>query len=175
MRAPDRRSVNARPRGSRASSAVARWLIFCFPAGLLMMWSDRCKWPRSVKSLISLGFAALMIAVLLPQTRPPERAQGGVEIVGLSPALEIQGPQPAEDAPQYEAYVPLYQPQNTLFVEPTPTPVPVYVYCNDGGEFYHVKGCRYVKINTPKVTLTQAASAGFKPCEKCHPPLLPDE
>jgi hypothetical protein len=171
MRAPDRRSAKARPRGNRANSAVVRWLIFCFPAGLLMMWSDRCKWPRHVKSLISLGFAALLLAVLLPQTQPPERAQGGVEIVGLAPALELQGPRPDENAPQYDAYVPVYQPQNTLFVEPTPTPVPIYVYCNDGGQYYHTAKCRYAKDTTPKVTLSQAVSAGFKRCKLCKPPV----
>lgn len=163
--------MKPKPRVSRASSAVVRWLIFCFPAGLLMMWSDRCKWPRSVKSMISVGFVVLLLAILLPQTKPPERAKGGVELVGLAPALEVQGPQRAESAPEFEAYVPVYQPEATLFVQPTPTPVPVYVYCNDGGEYYHAKGCRYVHGNTPKVTLGQAASAGFKPCPKCHPPV----
>jgi hypothetical protein len=134
------------------------------------MWGDRCKWPRSVKSLISVGFVVLLLAILLPQTRPPERATGGVELVGLTPALEVQGPQRDENAPEFEAYVPVYQPEATLFVQPTPTPVPVYVYCNDGGEYYHTKGCRYVRDNTPKVTLGQAVSAGFKPCPKCNPP-----
>jgi hypothetical protein len=140
-----------------------------------MMWSDRCKWPKAVKSLVSLGFAVLLLAVLLPQTRPPERAKGGVELVGLTPALEVQGPQLAEGSPEFEAYVPVYQPEATLFVQPTPTPVPVYVYCNDGGEYYHKKDCRYVKDTTPKVTLTQAVDAGFKPCQKCHPPKLDNE
>ena len=175
MRSPDRRSAKTKPRGSRANSAVARWLIFCFPAGLLMMWSDRCKWPRYVKSLISLGFAALILAVLLPQTKPPERAQGGVEIVGLSPAMELQGPQLEDGKPQYDVYVPVYQPEATLFVEPTPTPVPVYVYCNDGGQYYHTKDCRFKHATTPKVTLTQAVSAGFKACPKCNPPKLDNE
>ena len=140
-----------------------------------MMWSDRCKWPKAVKSAVSLGFAALLLAILLPQTRPPERVKGGVELVGLAPALELQGPQRAEGAPEFDAYVPVYQPEATLFVEPTPTPVPVFVYCNDGGEFYHKKGCRYVKDTTPKVTLDQAAAAGFKRCKSCDPPAPPDE
>ncbi len=175
MRSPDRRSTKAKPRVNRANSAVVRWLVFCFPAGLLMMWSDRCKWPRFAKTLISVSFAALLLAILLPQTRPPERVKGGVELVGLTPALEVQGPQLAEGAPQFDAYVPVYQPEATLFVEPTPTPVPVYVYCNDGGEYYHTKNCRYVKANTPKVTLGQAVAAGFKRCKTCRPPLPDDE
>jgi hypothetical protein len=136
-----------------------------------MMWSDRCRWPRYTKMLISLGFAALLTMVLLPQTMPPERASGGVEIVGLSPALEVQGPQMDPDATQYDVYVPVYQPEATLFVEPTPTPVPVYVYCNDGGQYYHTKNCRYTRTSTPKVTLGQAVAAGFKPCPKCKPPV----
>jgi hypothetical protein len=139
-----------------------------------MMWSDRCKWPRYAKSLISVGFVVLLLMILLPQTRPPERAKGGVELVGLTPAMEVQGPQRDENAPDFEAYVPVYQPEATLFVQPTPTPVPVYVYCNDGGEYYHTKGCRYTRNTTPKVTLGQAVSAGFKPCPKCNPPVEDD-
>ena len=175
MRATGHKGKKAKPRGNRANSAVVRWLIFCFPAGLLMMWSDRCKWPRYAKSLISLGFAAILLVVLLPQTQPPERATGGVEIVGLQPALELQGPPIDESAPQYDVYVPVYQPKNTLFVEPTPTPVPVYVYCNNGGKYYHTKNCRYVKDTTPKVTLNQAVAAGYKRCKLCDPPKLDDE
>ena len=139
------------------------------------MWSDRCKWPRYAKMVISLGFAAVLMMVLLPQTRPPERVKGGVEIVGLSPALELQGPQLDEGAPQYDVYVPVYQPEATLFVQPTPTPVPVYVYCNDGGQYYHTKKCRYTKGTTPKATLEQAVAAGFKRCKECKPPVLNDE
>jgi hypothetical protein len=175
MRAPNRRSLKQKPRGSRANSAVVRWLIFCFPAGLLMMWSDRCRWPRYVKMMVSLGFAAILMMVLLPQTQPPERVKGGVEIVGLSPALELQGPQLDEGAPQYDVYVPVYQPEATLFVQPTPTPVPVYVYCNDGGQYYHTKKCRYKKATTPKVTLNQAVTAGYKRCKVCKPPVLDSE
>jgi hypothetical protein len=139
-----------------------------------MMWSDRCSWPRAVKSAISVGFAALLLMVILPQTEPPEREKGGVQIVGLSAALEVQGPQIDENAPQYDVYVPRYQPETTLFVEPTPTPVPVYVYCNNGGEFYHTKKCRYTRDTTPKVTLDQAVSAGFKRCKQCDPPVPSD-
>ncbi len=72
----------------------------------------------------------------------------------------IAGPRPDENAPQYDAYVPVYQPQNTLFVEPTPTPVPIYVYCNDGGQYYHTAKCATRRI-TPKVMLSQAVSAGL--------------
>ncbi len=79
-----------------------------------------------------------------------------------------------DGSPQFDIYVPVYQPEATLFVQPTPTPVPVYVYCNDGGEFYHRKGCRYVKNTTPKVTLGQAVSAGFKRCKTCNPPAPPE-
>lgn len=153
----------------RANRAVLRWLIFCFPAGLLMMWSNRCTWPRVMKSAISLGMAAALLALVLPQTRPPERADGGVQIVSLQAAVDLQGPEPEFDE-DFEVYVPEYVPSAELIVEPTPTPEPIYVYCNDGGRYYHVKRCHYVKQTTPKVTLSQALNAGFKQCRECDAP-----
>lgn len=155
----------------RANRTVLRWLIFCFPAGLLMMWSDRCTWPRATKSLVSLAIAAVLTVVLLPQTSPPERVAGGVQIVSLQAALQAQGPkQQLAEGQDYEAYVPIYVPEKAVLVEPTPTPVPIYVYCNDGGRYYHSKECRYTKRTTPKVTLSQAVNAGFKKCESCNAP-----
>ena len=149
---------------------VLRGLIFCFPAGLLMMWGNKCRWPRALKCAISSVFALLLMAIVLPQASPPERAAGGVEIVSLVPAVEVQGPELAEGELPYEVYVPQYVPEKSIIVEPTPTPAPIYVYCNDGGQYYHTSKCRYVKDTTPKVTLSQAVSAGYKRCKECDAP-----
>lgn len=158
-------------RVSRYTKSVIRWLIFCFPAGLMMMWSDRCRWSRGLKSAISAGLCLLVVAVVLPQTLPPERARGGVEIVSLDPVAEVQGPrQQARDEGAYDLYVPSYVQPTSLVIQPTPTPEPVYVYCNDGGKNYHTQKCRYVKKTSARVTLTQAQEAGFTACTKCGAP-----
>lgn len=163
-----------RPVRSRAHRTVVRWLIFCFPAGLLMMWSDRCKWSRAVKSAISMGFALLLIALVLPQTQPPERVTSGVQMVGLKPSIEVYGPEPDDSLPEIQIYNPLREDAVRL-ITPAPTPEPIMVYCNDSGRFYHTQECRYVKKRTPDVTLSQALDAGYKPCEKCNPPTEEDE
>lgn len=156
---------------SRHTKAVVRWLIFCFPAGLLMMWSDKCRWPRVAKSLVSLGFACAVIAVLLPATLPPERAKGGVQLVSAEGAVELQGPvQASEDAGKYEVYVDPAIKRPTTVIEPTPTPTPIYVYCNTGGKYYHSKNCRYFKTGSARVTLSQALDAGFGQCKTCDAP-----
>ena len=168
---PDRTSRKQRRSVSRYTKSVIRWLIFCFPAGLLMMWSDKCRWSRALKSGISAGLCLLVLAVVLPQTLPPERPKGGVEIVGLNPVAEVQGPkQQACDEGAYEVYVPSYVQPTSLIIQPTPTPEPVYVYCNDGGKNYHARGCRYVKKTSARVTLSQAMDAGFTRCTKCNAP-----
>ena len=160
-----------RKKVSRYTKSVIRWLIFCFPAGLLMMWSDRCRWSRLTKSLVSLGLCLLVLAVVVPQTLPPERAKGGVELVSAVPVAEIQGPiQKESDEGAYELYIAPYVQPASLVVQPTPTPVPVYVYCNDGGKNYHTKDCRYVKKTSARVTLEQAVAAGFTGCAKCDAP-----
>ena len=156
---------------SNYSKSVIRWLVFCFPIGLMMMWTDRCRWHKAVKSAVTAVIACVLAAAILPQTLPPERKRGGVETVSLTAAYETQGPvQQIGSGDDYEVYVPVYVPQATLIVQPTPTPVPIYVWCNDGGRYYHNKNCRYVKKTTPRATLQQAISAGYSPCKDCNPP-----
>lgn len=155
-----------------ANLSVLRWLIFCFPAGLLMMWSNGCSWHRAIKSAVSLAFVAIVLALVLPQTRAPQPQLGGIQVVSLASAAEQVGPTMKAGATPYEAYVPKYSAKDSVLVEPTPTPFPVTVYCNDGGEFYHTKKCKYTKDTTPPATLLQAVNAGFKACKKCKPPTV---
>ncbi|MBR2529877.1 MAG: hypothetical protein IKE35_02500 [Lachnospiraceae bacterium] len=155
----------------RYEKTVVRRLLLCFPAGILNMWSRLCRWHIALKILITVFIAAFVVAVCLPQTMPPERAEGGVTLIRSDESDEVQGPvrQPDEYG-EYEVYVPVYVPQSTLVAEPTPTPVPIYVWANDGGKYYHNRNCRYVKKTTPRVTLAQAVRAGFLRCKVCNPP-----
>ena len=156
---------------SRYSKAVIRWLIFCFPAGILMMWSDRCRWPRAAKSGISCLFAVAIISVMMPFTLPPERPAGGVQLVSADSAVELQGPlQDEEDEGVYEVYIQTAIKPPSIIVEPTPTPTPIYVYCNDGGKYYHDDTCRYTKRKSARVTLGTALDAGFSKCKNCNAP-----
>ncbi|MDL2205726.1 hypothetical protein LJC33_02305 [Eubacteriales bacterium OttesenSCG-928-N13] len=134
-----------------------------------MMWSNRCPWNRVIKCGVSLVFVALVLLITLPMTRAPQIQSGGVQLVSLEGGDDLVGPTMQAGATPYEVYVPQFVPKKSVIVEPTPTPEPVWVYANDGGEYYHTKKCKYVKENTPKVTLIQAADAGFKQCKQCKP------
>ncbi|MEF9894904.1 MAG: hypothetical protein RSK76_10830 [Clostridia bacterium] len=137
-----------------------------------MMWSDRCRWSRMAKCTVSTMVAAFVALVIIPQTLPPERPKGGVEIVSQMPVAEALGPkQSVGPEGAYEVYLPDYVNPTTMIIEPTPSPTPVYVYCNNGGKKYHVKKCRYVKKGTGRVTLSQAIAAGYTRCPECDAPV----
>lgn len=165
------RKSEKRMRQNRFDRRLIFWLIFCFPAGLIKMWSNRCRWRRSTKMAVSMLVAAALILVILPQTQPPERPNGGVEMVMAKPNAQVYGPELTEDMPDISVYNPHGSESKSIYVvKPTPTPVPVTVYVNDGGKYYHTGECRYVKKSTPKVTLDAALDAGYKPCAECRPP-----
>ena len=160
-----------RSRKNRYSKAVIRWLVFCFPAGLLMMWSDRCRWNRVVKSSVSLGIALVLIVLISPLTRPPVRATGGIETVSREPVAELVGPEYKRGgADDLEDFAFTFIQPESIVVEPTPTPIPTYVYCNTGGKNYHGQKCKFVKPTSARVTLNQAMAQGFTQCKKCDAP-----
>lgn len=130
------------------------------------MWT-KTRWPRALKSAVSLAVAALLVAIFLPVTNPPEREIGGIQLVDAKPKVDIQGP----DAPADREIVEIYTPKQTVVViDPSPTPEPITVYCNNGGSYYHVKECTYVKEHTPTATLSEALDAGYHQCPDCDAP-----
>lgn len=169
------RTMRGKPkkkRRMRRSDRFVLWsLILCFPAGLVFMWTDRCRWSRTVKSGISLAIAAALAALFFVLPDPPERSTGGVEVVSLVPAMELYGPALPEDFESTDIYVPRGNEDYSIVAEPTPAPIPVYVYCNDSGKYYHTETCKYTKPTTPKVKLSQAIDQGFKRCSECNPPV----
>ena len=92
---------------------------------------------------------------------------GGVVLVGSSVEAEVYGPEAPADREVIEVYTPVRTP---IVLQATQEPEPVYVYCNDGGKYYHSEECRYVKENTPKVTLSRALDAGYSRCPDCSAP-----
>ena len=154
----------------RRSRTIRRWLLFCFPVGLLLMWSNRCQWQRWVKSAVSLGIACMV--VLLFTLRPPQPVQGGVKYAYTEAVTNIMGPTQTAGAEQYVAYVPKYIPKSTTIIAPTPEPDPFYVYVNDGGKYYHMKKCHYIKKTTPKFKLLDVVTRDFKRCKECNAPTV---
>ncbi len=45
------------------------------------------------------------------------------------------------------------------------------VYITKTGECYHNTGCSYLKSKI-EISLSEAVSAGYRPCSRCHPPKL---
>ena len=130
------------------------------------MWT-RARWPRIAKTAVSAAVALVLAAILVPMTDPPEREIGGIQLVDEEPKVEVYGP----EAPADREIIEIYAPRRTaLIVEPTATPAPVIVYCNNGGRYYHTADCKYVKEDTPYVTLTRAIEAGYTKCSECDAP-----
>ena len=120
------------------------------------MWT-RTPWKKHTKVAVSLLCCAALLFLVLPQTNPPERPDGGIVLVGSSVEAEVYGPEAPEGRDVVEVYTPIRTP---IVLQSTQAPDPVYVYCNDGGKYYHSEECRYVKENSPKVTLSRALDAG---------------
>ena len=157
----------ARRRKIEVSQALRiMFLIVCFPAGLMVMWSDRCRWSRWVKMLVSAAVALALIAILLPQTTPPDTPKSGITIVGMAEDKETYGPEVPANRLQVEVYSPRY---TALIIKADPTPTPRFVYCNQGGKYYHRMTCRYVTESSGAVTNHQALHAGYTPCPECDP------
>lgn len=163
----NRKKRARRRRGAYSTRRVVGWLIGCFPAGLYMMWSSKCRWHYTIKILTTVVIAALIVMIVLPQTEPPQRYVGGVQIISADD--DSLGPDPDDDFERIDFYS--YNViSDSVIAEPEPTPVPIYVYCNDGGKYYHNKECSYVKPTSARCTLLQALNAGYKQCKDCGAP-----
>jgi len=130
------------------------------------MWT-RTDWPRSLKTAVSAAAALLLVAILGPMTNPPERQTGGVHLVDEKPKVEVYGPEAPADREIIEIYAPRY---TAVILEPTATPEPITVFCNNGGRYYHTEDCKYVKEETPYVSLERAVQAGYTQCLECDAP-----
>ena len=77
----------------REDRRVLLWLLGCFPFGLVLMWRRGCRWPLAAKCAVSAVLALLVLAIILPQTAPKQKASGGIQLVGREPSVEIFGPE----------------------------------------------------------------------------------
>ena len=151
---------------TRDEVIVILLLIFCFPMGLYRMWTLGL-WQKRTRWAITGVICAVLFLILAPFTDPPTRQRGGITVVDATVENDTQGPA----APDNRTAVDIYVPQRTaVIIEATATPEPTIVYCNIGGQYYHAKGCKWVKPTTPSVTLTQAVNAGYNQCPDCDAP-----
>ena len=152
--------------------ALILMLIFIFPLGLYLMWTGECRWKMWVKAVISSAiaiFLAVVLWVLLPEL-PNAEMEGNVELVAQTRLSGRFAPFKPEGVPDTAQLLKLPGEGSTLISTPTATPEPIWVYSNDNGLYYHVKECRYVHENTPRVTLRQALEGGRQACNICNPP-----
>lgn len=155
MRRPKRRSVK-------------KWLLICFPYGLALMWRRDCRWHKAVKALITAAFAAVVLAIVIAPS--PERQHGTeITLVGVEPNAKIFGPEmPA--GYDISDYVVAEGGQDLLVPEIIDDTVYVYLSATEGSTYYHDAMCQYAYASSPKVSLYEAYTLGYRtPCGICNP------
>ena len=153
-----------------ARALLILMLIFAFPLGLYIMWSE-ARWENWKKWTITGAWVLVIILCIVLVARSDlTRDEGSVSVNMKGENLSMLAPLPPQDVPVTNQWFSNSGQESTLISVPTPTPVPTYVYCNDNGKYYHLKGCRYVMEKTPRVTITQAQKAGKRACATCNPP-----
>lgn len=158
-----------KPKTTDRATLIA--LVLCFPYGIYRMWR-KTSWHLAVKSAVTLVFAALIVAIVLPQTAPPVRKPGGVTFVAVEPVVEVFGPEiPASFDSKYSSYASEYVSANSVITDAEIKEI-VYVYANDTGKYYHTSKCRHVYWKSKSYTLAEAYFAGYMRCEECDAPVF---
>ena len=156
-------------RQKRATWKTLFFLVVCFPYGLFLMWRTQ-RWHPAIKALVTTGFVALTVAVLLPLTMPPTRGTGGVHMVGVEKNVAVYGPElPAAMDGGYAGYGVVSGASAPVFSDAPETEV-TYVYANDNGQYYHRLDCKYVAYYSRKYELPVAYYNGYLPCQECGAP-----
>ena len=146
------------------SLKTALWLLVP-PIGLSRMWRRSCTWHPAVKACISVAMAAILVAVLVAPTAKP-MVNGGVQLVTNRPEVEVYGP----DLPSF--IVPGYTTEQTeSIIVPAKENSQHYVYAADGAECYHEYKCKFAFASSQRLTTYEAYYLGFKPCNRCKPPI----
>ena len=158
-------------RGKRAAWKTLIFMVVCFPYGLFLMWRTQ-RWHPAVKALVTTGFVALTVAVLLPLTMPPTRGTGGgVRMVGVEKDVAVYGPElPAAMGDGYAGYGVVSGASAPVFSD-APEAEVTYVYANDNGQYYHRLDCKYVAFYSRKYELPVAYYNGYLPCVECDAPV----
>lgn len=154
----------------RPDRRVRKWLLLCFPYGLYLMWSRRCRWHSAVKCLITAAFACAVCAILI---FPAPKQPGGtrVTLVGRVPEAEVFGPeQPA--GYDVASYLPADEDTDLLAEAVEDNTIYVYASATEGSTYYHTSICEFAYASSRRMTLYEAHMLGYNtPCAKCSPPL----
>ncbi len=166
-------SQNRNKNKKKNNGRLLKWLVFCFPAGLCMMWSPRCKWNKLSKIAVTGIVAAALTLIILPQTLPPDAPVGGVQLVGAKPEAEVYGPVPQEGMPDISVYNPRWtdkEESEPVTIEAKQSQLGM-VYANPVNALYHAANCEQVGDGSEYLSVQDAINAGYAPCPLCNPPI----
>ena len=164
-----KKKSNARNKGGarqrdRSTLKTILWLLIP-PVGLALMWRRSCRWPMAVKGAVTAVMVLALAAVLILPT-PNTATDGGIELVTSKPEVEVYGP----DLPNF--IVPGYtNDQTESIIVPGVESDVHYVYAADGAECYHEYKCKFAFASSQRLTTYEAYYLGFKPCNRCKPPI----
>ena len=149
---------------------VKKWLLLCFPYGLLLMWRKNCRWHPAIKYAVTAAFGCAIAAIIIIPS--PERQTGtSIQLVGTEPNAQIFGPEMPEGYDMSE-YVVAEGGLDLIAPEVEDNAVYVYLSATAGSTYYHDSQCQYAYASSPKVTLYEAYILGYTtPCGLCNPPL----
>lgn len=168
MQQRNRRYKKVNKRKNRYNRKTLLWLVLFLPVGLTRMFSAACTWKKGVKYTVAgVVFAALAAVLIVPS--PYQPVQGGIELYGEDPEVEVYGPVLPETivggytAPVIQSVV--LPPVDENAVDDT-----VYVYASEGQANYHTTTCKFAYASAQKLTLYEAYYLGFTPGKCCDAP-----
>ena len=151
---------------------VKKWLLLCFPYGLMLMWRKNCRWHTAVKIAVTAAFACLIAAIVI-MPAPSQTSDTSVVLVGAEPNAQVFGPEmPA--GYNITDYIVAEGGRDLIAPEVVDDAVRVYLSASEGSTYYHNGDgqCQYAFASAPKVTLYEAHTLGYTtPCGLCNPPL----
>ena len=161
-----KKQAAARRRSRSANRRALMWL-WCFPAGLLLMWKRGCTWPTAVKIGISVAMAAIVAALVLIPMPGSTHTAGGVQLVAAEPQVDIYGPElPAYVVPGYTND----QSASIIVDADTVDDDVEYVYAAAGASCYHRYDCKFAYASSMRLTVYEAVHLKYTPCGLCNPP-----
>ena len=145
-------------------------LVLFFPIGLTRMWRSACSWKPAVKCAVSsLVLAAFAFILVFPS--PSVGGNGGIQLYGDEPAVQVYGPKLPEN--YVLANIPVVTGDSVVYSEDASADDRFYVYANKVS--YHLESCDYFSDSSKKLTVYEAHFSGYTPCGHCNPPLYGSE
>lgn len=162
----NRRKVNMRK--NRYNRRTLLWLVLFFPVGLTRMLSGACSWKPGVKYAVTgLVFAALAAVLIFPSPYPS--IQGGIELYGEDPEVEVYGPVIPE-AMVGGYTTPVIQSVVLPAVDENAVDDTIYVYAAAEQKNYHMGTCKFAYASAQQLTLYEAYYLGYAPGKCCDAP-----